>query len=75
MSTVKLFSRVGPVEFSHRPVFNTPFGPQYGEVKRFHFSFENGFRMEIPLEVWESIEHEFIDRKNRITYKEAFVEL
>lgn len=71
---VMLHSRVGPMQFTRRTKINHDRGFTY-ETRVFDFTFENGFKAPVPVDVWQDLEHEYVDRKHNIQYKDAFEEL
>lgn len=76
MKTVRLWTgKIGPIDIRIRPAIKTELGLEYGRVINLHSSLENGCRMEMPVEDWEAVRDQYVDRDQRVTYKDAFVEL
>lgn len=76
MRTVRLWTgKIGPIDIRIRPAIKTELGYEYGRVINLHSTLENGCRMEMPAEDWELVRDQPLDRNQRVTYKEAFVEL
>lgn len=75
MKTLRLKSRVGPVEFTRRTKTIHPNGTMSYEMRTYRFGFDNDFRQEIPSDVWESLKGEFLDRSTNLKYSEALLEL
>jgi len=70
MKTVRLRTKqsVGPLHITRRGTD--------GRVKeRFDFTLDNGFTTELPQFYWEDLKEKFLDRRFRIRYKDALVEL
>lgn len=72
---VTLKSRVGPVSFKDTVRTIHPNGSQSYERREFRFDFDNDFKASVPRETWERIEHEWLDQKNGLQYKDALIEL
>ncbi len=77
METVTLKSRVGP----YGPITRTVqlknsegIVERYERVK-YYWPLENDCRCVMPRQVWEELEHEYLDRQQRLQYKDAFLEL
>jgi len=62
------------VEFTRRTKVEHERGTSY-EMRTYRFSFDNDFRQSVPREVWESLEHEWLDRTHGLKYGEALIEL
>ena len=75
MDTVLLKSNAGPFEFTRRVRISHENGNEYLAPQTYRFGFENGFRTAVPKQVWEELEHEYVDRKNQIRYKDILIEL
>ena len=77
MNYVLLKSKVGPVEFEHRPMIQTDMGLEYGQVSKFIFRDDDGSdcRTPVPVPIWEEIRNNLFNANDSVKYKELFIEL
>jgi hypothetical protein len=77
MEYVLLKSKVGPVEFEHRPTVLTDFGVDFGTVSKFVFRDDDGSdcRTHVPVPIWEEIRESLFNVRDKLHYKDAFKEL
>lgn len=73
---VLLKSRVGSHLVKRREQFRNNDGVvERYRYREFNWNFDNDFKCEMPREVWSELEHEFLDRRTNLRYKDAFIEL
>jgi hypothetical protein len=77
MEYVLLKSKVGPVEFEHRPTVQTEYGVDFGKVSKFVFRDDDGSdcRTHVPIPIWEEIRDIPFNVRDKITYADVFKEL
>ena len=77
MKYILLKSKVGPVEFDHRPMLQTEFGIDYGKYSKFVFRDDDGSdcRSLVPESIWEELSEVHFNRKDNIKYKDVFIPL
>lgn len=68
MKTVRLHSRVGPVHLRRRVVDNGVY-----RIENHDWDFENGFNHEVPVDYWEELAPQFLDRVTGLKYSEALI--
>lgn len=75
MDTVTLKSR-GPVSFRRRPMLTAPDGTKYyGEVREYRFDLDNSCRAEVPVNVWDELRDEYLDRRIGLKYHDYITAL
>jgi hypothetical protein len=74
MEYVLLKSKVGPVEFEHRPTVLTDFGVEFGRVSKFIFRDDDGSdcRTHVPVPIWEEIRETLFNVRDKTTYQDIF---
>lgn len=72
MDTVKLKSKRGPTCFRRRVITHDECGNKKFEMRLFEFNFDNDFRCEVPVYVWEELEGLPFDRNFNLLYKDVF---
>jgi hypothetical protein len=77
MEQVLLKSKVGPVEFEHRPTVLTDFGVDFGTISKFIFRDDDGSdcRTYVPVPIWEEIRDTLFNARDKVTFGDIFKEL
>lgn len=71
VDSVKLRSRVGTVRFTRRTLLKHETGNTYLAPVEYVFDPTNGFTAEVGRDVWEDLEHEYLDRTAGLRYCDA----
>lgn len=74
METVTLKYRFGSFQVTWRPMKNLDGIPRY-EKHVFDWNLDNDSKCAVPLQWWETIQNEYVDRRDNLKYKEAFIPL
>ena len=74
-NTVRIRTKqsTGPLLIRRR--VGVPTDPANYRIEVYDWNFDNGFAQVLPVDYWESLKGEFVDRRNNLRYSDLLVEL